>query len=130
MSLVPRGPVYTSEEDAILMAHRSTQDVIEALRAAGYEREADSIRARKKLLRSKVDVGSLSDERMQLVYDYRSLRRQRAALEARLIEVSIALMAAARMEPVEELDVEERNKIVVRVQELLRAEDLKDDKAP
>lgn len=127
---MPRGPVYTSEEDAILMAHRSTQDVIEALRAAGYEREADSIRARKKLLRSKVDVGSLSDERMQLVYDYRSLRRQRAALEARLIEVSIALMAAARMEPVEELDVEERNKIVVRVQELLRAEDLKDDKAP
>lgn len=117
---MPRGPRYTPEEDAILMAHHATADIVAALQAAGYDRKPDSIRARKKELRRKEHTGGgLFAERESLIARYHSNRAERKGLESRLIEVSLALRAQERMEPVEELSDDDREAVTKRVEEIL-----------
>lgn len=117
---VARGPRYTAEEDAILMAHYSTSDIVAALRAAGFERGEDSIRARKKELRRKSPTGEqLFTTRESLMERYIANRRERQQLAQELIDVSLALRSRERMEPVEELSPEDREAVVRRVEEIL-----------
>lgn len=117
---MPRGPRYTPEEDAIIMAHHATADAQATLRAAGYERGLDSIRARKKELRKKTLTGEqLFAERESLMGLYRLNRRERQQLEERLIEVSLSLRAQERMEAVEELSADDREAVTKRVEEIL-----------
>lgn len=117
---MPRGPRYTPEEDAILLAHYATADIVAALADAGYDRKPDSIRARKKELKKKTLTGeSLFAEHRSLTALYHQNRRERQMLEARLIEVSLLLRAETDFKPVEELTAEERAAVVKRVEEIL-----------
>lgn len=121
---VARGPRYTPEEDAIIMAYYSTADAQAALRAAGYERGLVGIRARKKEIRKK-EVNLTGDqlfaERESLIARFSSNRRERHDLEHRLIEVSLAMRAQERMQPVEDLPDTDREAVIKRVEEILTA---------
>jgi hypothetical protein len=91
-----RGEPYSPEDDAILLAHRSTADIQEALAAAGRpERTASAIRERKRMLTASVNVEALAEERQKIVTELADIDRRRTVLYNRLTELTIAIVADA-----------------------------------
>lgn len=73
-----RAATFTGEEDAIILAHSSCQETQAALRAAGFdERNCDSLKSRRALLRRKAGVRAGNDGADKLLL----LHQERVRLE-------------------------------------------------